>query len=78
MTSLNLNCIEAVEIFSLSLSRASTLSYAAGTADFDSMNNFAKGDENNGAGSNLEAARQAIEEANDSLKKAVTFLIEHS
>jgi hypothetical protein len=42
------------------------------------MNNFAKGDENNGDGSNLEAARQAIEEANDSLKKAVTFLIEHS
>ena len=78
LTSLNLNCIEAVEIFSLSLSRASTLSYAAGTADFDSMNNFAKGAEINGDGSNLEAARQAIEEANDSLKKAVTFLIEPS
>ncbi len=65
---------EAVENFSQSLSRASTLSYAAGTADFDSMNNFVKGDENNGDGSNLEAARQAIEEANASLKKAVTFI----
>jgi hypothetical protein len=42
------------------------------------MNNFAKGAESNGDGSNLEAARQAIEEANDSLKKAVTFLIEPS
>jgi hypothetical protein len=38
------------------------------------MNNFVKGDENNGDGSNLEAARQAIEEANASLKKAVTFI----
>jgi hypothetical protein len=39
------------------------------------MNNFAKGDESNGDGSNLDGAREAIEEANDSLKKAVTFLI---
>ena len=66
----------AVEIFSQSISKASTLSYTAGTADFDSMNNFAKGDENIGDGSNLEQARQAIEEANFSLKRAVALLDE--
>lgn len=64
----------SVEQFSQSLSRASTLSYAAGTADFDSMNNFAKGDESNGDGSNLEQARHAIEEANVYLKKAVGLI----
>jgi len=51
------------------------LSYTAGTADFDSMNNFQKGEEN-GDGSNLEQAREAIEEANVSLKKAVLLLTE--
>jgi hypothetical protein len=66
----------AVEIFSQSISKASTLSYTAGTADFDSMNNFAKGDENIGNSSNLEQARQAIEEANFSLKRAVEILDE--
>ncbi len=68
----------AVEIFSQSLSRATTLSYTAGTADFDSMNNFAKGDENISNGSNLEQARQAIEEATFALKKAVALLVENS
>jgi len=65
----------AVELFSQSISRATSLSYTAGTADFDSMNNFQKGEEN-GDGSNLEQAREAIEEANVSLKKAVLLLTE--
>ena len=63
----------AVESFSQSISRANSLSYTAGTADFDSMNNFAKG-EQKGDGTNLEEARQAIEEANVSLKRAVSLL----
>ena len=65
---------KAVESFSQSISRATFLSYTAGTADFDSMNNFAKGED--GDGSNLEQAREAIEEANVSLKKAVSLLVE--
>lgn len=67
----------AVESFSQSISRATSLSYTAGTADFDSMNNFAKGEEN-GDGSNLEQAREAIKEANDALKKAVSLMTELS
>lgn len=63
----------AVESFSQSISRANSLSYTAGTADFDSMNNFAKGEQKED-GTNLEEARQAIEEANVSLKRAVALL----
>lgn len=65
----------AVESFSQSISRATSLSYTAGTADFDSMNNFAEGKETEDS-TNLEQARQAITEANDSLKKAVSLLTE--
>ena len=63
----------AVETFSQSLSKATSLSYTSGTADFDSMNNFEEGKES-GSDSNLEQARLAIAEANQSLKKAVSFL----
>lgn len=63
----------SVESFSQALSRATSLSYTAGTADFDAVNNFAEG-EKSGDGSNLEQARGAIAEANDSLKKAVALL----
>lgn len=65
----------AVESFSQSISRATSLSYTSGTADFDSMNNFQEGEEN-GDGSNLEQAREAIAEANGSLKKALSLLTE--
>jgi len=68
----------AVELFSQSISRATSLSYTAGTADFDSMNNFAKGEENGDGSDNLEQAREAIQEANISLKKAVSFLADTS
>ena len=81
----------AVESFSQSLSRATSLSYTAGMADFDSVNTFAKKEsydtgkevgtgsgvvvvESNESNSNLEQARKAIVEANESLKKALTFI----
>ena len=76
----------AVESFSQSLSRATSLSYTAGMADFDSVNNFAKEEKNDDVGgggsgreddvdnSNLEQARKAIVEANDSLKQALSFI----
>lgn len=66
---------EAVEIFSQSISRATSSSYAAGTADFDSVNNFSKEDDFRDAeGSNLDQARKSIVDANESLKKAVSLL----
>ncbi|KAL7535872.1 hypothetical protein ACHAWF_005301 [Thalassiosira exigua] len=61
----------AVESFSSAMSKAASLSYTA-SVDFDSMNNFAKGEEK-GDGSNLGQAREAIEEANEALKAAVSF-----
>ena len=70
----------AVESFSQSLSRATSLSYTAGMADFDSVNNFAKDESDIGGGrsgsgeSNLEQARRAIVDANDSLKKALSLI----
>lgn len=64
-----------VETFSQALSRASSLSYAAGIADFDSVNNFEKGKEREtGEDTNLEQARRAIGEAKLSIDKVVTLL----
>ncbi len=65
-----------VDSFSLALSRATSLSYTAGVADFDSVNNFAKDSENNKSGgdSNLDQTKVAIREANESLKKIVMIL----
>ena len=67
-----------VENFQNAISRASSLSYAAGIADFDSVNNFEK--ETKGSpsqeNSNLEQARGAIIEAKASIDKIVTFLQE--
>lgn len=65
-----------VENFQIAISRASSLSYAAGTADFDSMNNFDK--ESKGSpsqeNSNLEQSRKAIGEAKISIDQIVSFL----
>jgi hypothetical protein len=73
-----------VEVFSQAISRASSLSYAAGSADFDSMNNFAKGERGSSAGgstnggetdnSNLEQARKAIVEAKTCIDRIVSLL----
>jgi len=64
-----------VENFSSSLSKASSFSYTAGTADFDSMNNFSKDESSSGQDeSNLEQARLAIVECQSSLSKIVKML----
>ena len=63
------------ENFSQALSKASSLSYAAGIADFDSVNNFAKEDvDNTNANSNLEQSREAISQAKGHLDKIVAML----
>lgn len=65
----------AVDTFSQEMAKANSLSYTAGTADFDSVNNFAKGEANMNEGdSNLEQAKKAIKEANDALKKASSLI----
>jgi hypothetical protein len=64
------------ELFLQSLSKAISLSYAAGSADVDSVQNFGKEDTNNtNQNSNLEQARQAIVEAKTSLDKIISVLI---
>lgn len=64
-----------VETFSIALSRASSCSYVAGVADFDSVNNFAqdKSDEIQEEGSNMQQARVAIIDAKNSLDKILLF-----
>lgn len=64
---------DEVESFSRSLSNAATLSYTAGVADFDSVNNFSKGKEAQES-SNLEQSQKAIAEALGSLDKILGFL----
>lgn len=64
-----------VESFSQALSNAASLSYTAGVADFDSVNNFEKGKEELKTGNtNLEQAQKAIAEAQVSMKKIVGLL----
>jgi hypothetical protein len=66
------------ESFSQSLSRAISLSYTAGVADFDSVNNFSKEEADDGTSdspnSNLNQAKDAITEAKASLDKIVALL----
>lgn len=65
----------AIDIFSQEMAKANSLSYTAGVADFDSVNNFAKGDANiEESNSNLDQARRAIEEANKALKIASSLI----
>lgn len=69
---------ESAELFSQTLSKASSLSYMAGVADFDSVNTFAKGSESdvsNGDGnSNLDQTKRAIGEARAALGTIVALL----
>ena len=58
------------------LPRATALSYSAGHNDFDSMNNFAKGEESGEGSKILDATKEVIGEANVQLKKAVSLLTE--
>ncbi|CAJ1941181.1 unnamed protein product [Cylindrotheca closterium] len=67
--------VAALESFSQSLSKASSLSYTAGVADFDAVNNFPKDavDDTN-ENSNLEQAKLAISQAKDNLDLIVKYL----
>ena len=64
----------AVETFSQLLPRATALAYSAGHNDFDSMNNFAKGEESGEGSKILDATKEVIGDANVQLKKAVSLL----
>jgi hypothetical protein len=68
--------IPELEKFSQSYSKASSLSYAAGIADFDSVNNFSKEDaeEARNDNSNLAQTKEAILEAKASLDRLVALL----
>ncbi|KAG7341650.1 hypothetical protein IV203_023603 [Nitzschia inconspicua] len=68
--------VAELENFSQSYSKASSLSYAAGIADFDSVNNFSKEDAENARNdsSNLAQAKEAIREAKSSLDRLVALL----
>jgi hypothetical protein len=72
-----------LESFSQAYSRASSLSYAAGIADFDSVNNFSKEDaadkgEADDTSSNLNQSKVAIQQAKASLDVIVTLLQKES
>ena len=63
-----------MEAFAQAMAKASSLSYAAGVADFDSVNNFAKDEQVTNSNSNLEQSKLAIQEAKGNLDKIVGFL----
>ena len=65
--------IGQTELFSQSLAKATSLSYAAGVADFDSVNNFQQGEENTKI-SNLDETKVAIREANSALRRILALL----
>lgn len=62
------------ESFSQSLAKSSALSSLAGYADFESMNNFAKGEQSLKSDSNLEQAKRAIVDVKSSLDKILALL----
>lgn len=73
-----INQKQELEQFSQSYSKAASLSYAAGIADFDSVNNFSKDDvaavgEEDG-NSNLVQTKKAIVEAKQSLGSIIVML----
>ena len=65
-----------LEIFSQAYSRASSLSYTAGVADFDAVNNFSKDEakEARNENSNLEQTKRAIEECKLCLDRIVSMI----
>jgi hypothetical protein len=70
--------LKALENFSQAYSRASSLSYTSGVADFDSVNNFSKEEADSGSientNSNLNQAKEAIGQAKSSLDVMVALL----
>lgn len=63
----------ALESFSTSMSRAASLSYIAGTSDFDSVNNFEQG-KDSAESSNLSTCKDAIYDANKYLGEMISLL----
>ena len=75
--SINMYTNKEFEEFSQALSKAASLSYTSGVADFDSVNNFPKeeaGDENRDSNSNLQQAKEAIKEAKGNLDRIIIIL----
>jgi len=70
--------VSELETFSQAYSRACSLSYTAGVADFDSVNNFSKDEADDGSSndenSNLNQAKDAIVQAKTSLDIIVRLL----
>ena len=69
--------ISEFEEFSRLYSKATFLSYAAGVADLDSVNNFSKdeaSEANRDEGSNLQQTKQAIAEAKGNLDRIISLL----
>jgi hypothetical protein len=66
--------VTEMEAFSQNMSKAASLSYTSGIADFDSVNNFAKDDFQQKEDSNLEQARRAIVQAKASLDKMIIMM----
>ena len=63
----------ALESFSISMSRAASLSYIAGTSDLDSVNNFDQG-KDAAESSNLQQCKEAIYSANKHLVEMISLL----
>jgi len=68
--------ISELESFSQAYSKASSLSYTAGVADFDAVNNFSKDEakEARNENSNLEQTKRAIEECKVYLDRIVSMI----
>ena len=66
------------ERFSQAYSKATSLSYTAGVADLDSVNNFSKDDVdelNRDDNSNLQQTQEAIKEAKGNLDRIILLLL---
>jgi hypothetical protein len=65
-----------LENFSQAYSKAQSLSYTAGVADFDAVNNFSKDEAKDvrNENSNLEQTKRAIAEAKSNLDQMVSIL----
>eukprot|EP00536_Pseudo-nitzschia_multiseries_P001019 jgi/Psemu1/294249/fgenesh1_pm.13_\ len=69
--------VSELESFSQAYSKATSLSYTAGVADLDSVNNFSKDDadeSNRDVNSNLQQTKEAIKEAKRNLDVVIILL----
>jgi len=73
----NLHELLELEAFSQAYSKATSLSYTAGIADLDSVNNFSKDDADESKrddDSNLQQTKKAIREAKSNLDAVILLL----